>query len=127
MRGWVRRIGSGLILWLVPYVAAILLLGVARVEPLTFKALEVSIATVTMAGLVVWHFRAIASRYLREAILLAITWVVLNWALDLVALLPFTHQSLPQYFREIGIEYLASAAYVVAVGWLLDSKAKQPA
>jgi len=60
-------------------------------------------------------------------VLLATTWAVLNWAFDLVALLPFTHQTLPQYFLEIGIEYLASCAYVIAVGVLLKAKATESA
>ena len=127
MQKWVRRIGSGVILWVVPYGAAVAMLGYHEHYPFGFKAAEVSIATVTMAVLVVWYFRGVARDFLREAVLLAATWAVLNWALDLVALLPFTHQTLPQYFLEIGIEYLASCAYVIAVGVLLQAKATESA
>ena len=123
MRTWGRRIGLGVILWFVPYAAAILMLGYAHAHPLGFKAAEVCIATLTMAGLVVWYFRDVERDFLREAVLTAATWAVINWALDLVALLPFTHQSLPQYFLEIGIEYLAACAYVIAVGAILAQKA----
>ena len=123
MRIWIRRIGLGLILWVVPYTAAIPMLGYAHSHPLGFKAAEVSIAMLTLAGLVVWYFRSVERDFLRDAVVTAVTWAVLNWALDLVALLPFTHQSLPQYFLEIGIEYLAACAYVIAVGAILAQKA----
>lgn len=127
MQQWVRRIGSGVILWAVPYGAAIAMLGYHEHHPFGFKAAEVSIATVTMAVLVVWHFRGVTRDFVREAVLLAATWAVLNWAFDLVALLPFTHQTLPQYFLEIGIEYLASCAYVIAIGVLLQAKITESA
>jgi hypothetical protein len=35
--------------------------------------------------------------YLREGISLAAVWIVLNWLLDFLALLPFTKRTLPRY------------------------------
>jgi hypothetical protein len=125
MKKWLRRMGTGFVLWAVPYLAAILLLPVHQSAPFVFKALEVSIGGVTMAALIVVYFRKIESDFLRESILLAVTWAVLNWALDIVALLPFTHQSLPQYFMEIGIEYAAFGTLVIAAGYLLSLKTKR--
>lgn len=122
MRNWMRRLGTGFILWLVPYLAAIPLMGVHRSAPFVFKALEISIGGVTMAAMLAFYFRKIGGDFLRESILLAITWTVLNWALDIAALLPFTHQSLPQYFMEIGIEYAAFVTLVIATGYLLKLK-----
>lgn len=122
MQAWLKRIGLGVILWAIPYGAAIPMLGLAHDKPLQFKAFEVSIACVTAAVLIVVYFKGVEKRFLREAVLAAATWAVVNWGLDLVALLPFTHQSLQQYFLEIGIEYLASGALVIATGAVLAHK-----
>lgn len=126
MRNWLRRVGTGLVLWVVPYMAAIFLLPLQQSAPFAFKAAIVSIAGVTMAGLLVAYFRKIDRDFLRESVLLAATWILLNWLLDISALLPFTRQSLPQYFMEIGIEYAAFGTLVIATGYLLGLKAKQP-
>ena len=48
---------------------------------------------------------------------------MLNWLLDYIALLPFTKQSLPRYFAEIGLRYLAIAAPTVALGYVLERRA----
>lgn len=122
MRQWLRRLGTGFVLWAVPYAAAVLLLPVHQSAPFVFKALEVSIGGVTMAALIVLYFRKVEGDFLHESIRLAVTWAVLNWALDVVALLPCTHQSLGQYFMEIGIEYAAFATFVIAAGYLLQLK-----
>jgi hypothetical protein len=119
---WLKRVGYGVILWAIPFAAAIPMLPLQRSEPLVFKAMEVSIAMLTVSLLLYFYFRRIEKQFLREAVLAAATWTIVNWALDVVALLPFTHQSLTQYFLEIGIEYAASAVLVIAVGALLDRK-----
>jgi len=122
MKNLLRRLGFGIVLWAVPYAAAMPMLPILHSAPLVFKALEVSISVLTMSVLVVLYFRKIDRGFLRESILVAATWMIVNWALDMVALLPFTHQSLPRYFMEIGIEYLASGAFVIATGYLLGFK-----
>ncbi len=122
MKNLLRRTGFGIVLWAVPYAAAVPMLAILHDAPLVFKALEVSIAVLTMSVLVVLYFRKIERGFLRESILVAATWMIVNWALDMVALLPFTHQSVPRYFMEIGIEYLASGAFVIATGYLLGLK-----
>jgi uncharacterized membrane protein YpjA len=70
------------------------------------------------------YFQGVEHDHLREGIMLAAVWIVLNWLLDIVALLPFTKQSLPRYFAEIGLRYLAIAAPAVAVGYVLHHKAR---
>jgi len=45
-----------------------------------------------------------------------------NWLLDFVALLPFTKQSVPRYFMEIGLRYIAMVAPTVSLGYVLGRK-----
>jgi hypothetical protein len=91
---------------------------------MVFKALVISVAMLTMAALLALYFRKVTGSYFREAVLAAACWVALNWALDIVALLPFTHQTSTQYFCEIGIEYPSSAAIVIAAGFLMELKSR---
>ena len=122
MKEWAKRIGFGIILWAVTYAASIPLLPLSQSDPQAFKSLVIAVSTILSSIITVIYFRSIASKYFREAILVAITWVIVNWALDFVALLPFTHQTLPQYFLEIGLAYIGFMAPILAVGYLLDRK-----
>lgn len=117
-----RRIGFAVVLWVVPYVAAIPLLPLMRSDPMTFKAIMVLIGSLLGAVLSVLYFLGVSKGYLKESIALAATWLVVNWALDLVALLPFSGQTLPQYVTQLGIEYIGLMAPVVAIGYLLEKK-----
>ena len=49
----------------------------------------------------------------------------MNWALDFVALLPFSGHSIPRYFVEIGARYLAMVAPLVAIGYVLEHKLRE--
>jgi len=122
MNSWIKRIGFGLIALAIPYAASIPLLSLQGSNLAIFKALMATIGILTVVSLVVIYFRSVEKNYLRESVYVAGTWVALNWALDFVALLPFTGQTVSQYFFEIGVEYLGGAAIVIGVGYLLGGK-----
>lgn len=119
------RIVTGAILWAVPYAAAIPLLPLMRRDPMSFKAIMVLIGSLLGALISIVYFMRVRERYLRESLLLAATWLVLNWGLDLIALVPFSGQSIPQYVTQLGIEYIGLMSPVVAIGYLLEKKAAQ--
>lgn len=121
----IKRLGYGLALWAVTYAVAIPLLPVQKADPIAFKAIVMSIALVVSSVVIVLYFKTVMKDYFSESIKVAVTWTLLNWILDIVALLPFTHQSLPTYFFQIGIEYAAGAAPILAVGYLLQHKSSK--
>lgn len=122
MKQWGKRIGFGIVLWAVTYAASIPLLPLKETSPDGFKSLVISIASVLSAVITVIYFMGVKENYLRESFVVALAWLVVNWLLDFVALLPFTGQTLPQYFLEIGLSYIGFMAPVLAIGYLLDRK-----
>ena len=117
-----KRIGFGVILWAVPYVTAIPLLPLMQSDLIFFKTIMIVEGALLGALLTAIYFTRVQANYLREGILLAAIWITLNWLLDFVALLPFTHQTVPRYFMEIGLRYLAIAAPTVAVGYVMQKR-----
>jgi uncharacterized membrane protein YpjA len=117
-----KRLGYGAILWLIPYVTAIPLLPLMQSDNALFKTIMIVEGALVGAALTAHYFQEVERDHLREGIILAAVWIVLNWLLDFVALLPFTNQTLPRYFAEIGLRYLAIAAPAVAVGYVLERK-----
>ena len=124
MGAWLKRIGYGVVVWALLFAAAIPLLPLQESDVAAFKAVMATLGVLTGAAFAVPYFRSVESNYLREAILTALTWMAVNWLLDVVALLPFTQQSFPQYFMQIGIEYLGMFGILVAIGYLLEKKTK---
>jgi len=118
-----RRAGYGLIAWVVPYATSLLMLQLIERDPLVFKMFMVVEGSLVGALLTVLYFDTITGHYLREGFLLAATWIVINWALDMVGVVPFAKLTMDRYFLTIGFEYLAMSAPTLAVGYVLERRA----
>ena len=118
----IKKLGYGVILWAIPYVTAIPLLPLMNSDPVFFKTIMVVEGALVGSVLASLYFMAVQRDFLREAIVLSAVWMVVNWLLDYVALLPFSGQSLPRYFVEIGFRYLAIGWLVLAIGYVLERK-----
>ncbi|MFH1387223.1 MAG: hypothetical protein ABIH50_06125 [bacterium] len=119
-----RKIGYGFIAWVVPYVSAIPLLGLMQSDPIFFKTLMIVIGGLTGAVCVALYFMKAENNYLSEGVQLGLVWLVLNWLLDFVALLPLSKMPYLQYFKEIGLRYLVMPAMTIPVGYILSRKLK---
>lgn len=122
MKQWLKRLAYGFVLWAILYAISIPLLPLQASDLAAFKAVMAMLGSLFGAGFAALYFRSITGSYLREALYTAITWVLINWLMDIVALLPFTKQTITQYFMEIGVEYLGMFGILLAIGYLLDSK-----
>lgn len=118
-----KKIGYGLILWVIPYVTAIPLLGLMKSDLILFKTIMIVEGALVGAALTVLYFLAVKGDFLMEGITVATIWIAVNWLMDFVALLPFTDLSVTRYFLEIGLRYLAIVAPTVAVGYVLERRA----
>lgn len=124
MKNTLKRLGLGTILWAVCYAAAIPLLPINAQDPMIFRSLMFVIGAVVSSVLIVYYFLGVQKDYLRESVLLGVTWLAVNWFLDIVALIPFTQQSIPQYFMQLGVEYIGMLAPILAIGYLLHKKTR---
>jgi len=120
-----RRVGYGVILWVIPYVTAIPLLSMRQTDPIFFKTIMVMEGALVGGILSALYFQGVRGRFIREGIITSVVWMFVNWGLDLVALLPFTGHTVPRYFIEIGALYLAMAAPLVAIGYVLEHRSQQ--
>jgi uncharacterized membrane protein YpjA len=117
-----RKIGYGFIVWAVPYVSAIPLLGLMQSDQIFFKTLMILIGGLVGAISAALYFLKVEKDYLTEGITLGVVWIVVNWLLDFVALLPLSKMPYLQYFKEIGLRYLVILAITVPPGYILSKK-----
>ncbi len=120
-----KKIGYGLILWVIPYVTAIPLLSLRQTDPVFFKTIMIVEGALVGGILSALYFQRVRGGFLREGVITSVVWMLVNWGLDLVALLPFTGHTIPRYFIEIGGLYVAMAAPLVAIGYVLEHRSQQ--
>lgn len=121
-----KKIGYGVVLWVIPYMTAIPLMGLMKRDLIFFKTIMIVEGALVGTALTVLYFLTVKSAFLREGITLAGVWIVVSWLLDFVALLPFSGHTIPRYFIDIGLRYLAIVAPTIAVGYVLEKRAGQP-
>jgi hypothetical protein len=121
-----RKIGYGIVVWAVPYVTALQLMGLMFSDRVAFQTIMVVEGAVVGTFLACLYFRPIHRRFLREGVVLALTWIAVSWALDFVALVPFADMTAWRYFVEIGFRYLGILAPTVAIGYVLHERLERP-
>lgn len=117
----------GLLIWAVPYIISMGLYptGIMTSEPLFFKSLMVTIGGITGLIASVFYLRSLKNIDLRQAWIAFGVWLIINWVLDFVFLIPYSGQSVLQYFKEIGLDYLAGMSYPLAVAYTMCCKTKK--
>lgn len=120
---WGRRITAGVLTWLIPFLVAIPFYskdGSLLIDTSLFKSLMIVVSSLVAAVLIVWFFRTVKAGYTHEAVATGITWLVLNWILDLIVLVGILGMALPDYVAQIGLRYLMIPAIVIAAGIVAD-------
>jgi len=123
---YVKLIGFGFVVWLVPFLVSFLFYTPQGVL-VTSEAFFNSVMTVTgflVAGvLLLKYMRQFTVDYLKESIQVGIVWLVMSIVLDLVILVPMAKMDLVSYFANIGLGYLVIPMMALFAGYLLEEKA----
>ncbi|WP_292468699.1 hypothetical protein [Methanolobus sp.] len=123
-----KMILFGLILWLVPFIVSFAFVdrqGNFTIDETFFKSIMVVTGALVGVVLAVRYFRDVEIDYVNDAILLGVIWLVINFALDLSMVFGgFFQMTVVEYFKDIGMRYLAMPIYTIGMGYALVQKAK---
>ncbi len=73
--------------------------------------------------LAVRYFKDIKSGFVMEGVLLGVTWLVINLAIDIVLVSAgFFRMTLIQYIMDIGLRYLSMPIYTIGIGYALKQR-----
>ncbi|MBU1176507.1 MAG: hypothetical protein KKH72_13970 [Alphaproteobacteria bacterium] len=113
---------AGLLSWAIPFFGSF-----PFYDPVTglmiplifFKSIMVVFGALCGTALLVWVFRA-----LRPSLAIAVTvgclWLGINWALDVVALLPMAGMEIGTWFTDIGLRYLTIPIIATGMGFVAN-------
>ena len=125
MKKYQRNILYGFLAWLIPFVSSFLFYtreGELSIDIFLFKSIMIVVGTFSAAILLVSYFKNINADYLKEGVIIGLTWLAISILLDLLVLIPMSGMSIADYFAQIGIRYLAIPAMCIAVGAALENK-----
>jgi len=122
---YLKNILYGCLAWLIPFVASFFFYtreGKLTIDIFLFKSIMIVVGSISAAILLVSYFRKINGDYLKEGIIVGLTWLGINVLLDLLVLIPMSGMSITDYFTQIGIRYLVIPAMSITVGTALENK-----
>lgn len=118
-------IGFGFLSWLVPFVASILFYtpqGELLVAKELFKSIMIVVGGLVGVTLLVKYFNSYSERPLRWGVIVGVSWLLINWVLDILVLLPMAQMTIGNYFGEIGLRYLLIPMIAIGMGFVLEKK-----
>ncbi|BBL67263.1 hypothetical protein [Methanoculleus chikugoensis] len=119
----VKLLGFGLLTWLLPFLLAIPFYSQGG-EPLydifLIKSVLLVFSTALGTFLILIYIRGVHARFVREGALLGGVWLLINWALDAVILLPLSGMDAGTYMAQIGLRYLSIPIIAVGIGYAAE-------
>lgn len=118
----------GFLSWLIPFVVSFLFYnrdGEILVPYATFKSIIMVVGTLSGSYLLYLYFKLINNDFIRNAVVVGLTWFVINIVLDSAVLIPMMKTTFIDYFMAIGVSYLAIPAISITMGFLLNIKLKR--
>ena len=125
MKKYLKNLLFGFLSWLIPFVTAFFFYtseGGLTIDIFLFKSIMIVVGSISAAFLLVSYFKKINENYLKEGVVIGISWFAINIILDLLILIPMSEMAYPDYFEQIGLRYLAIPAFSIAVGAALANK-----
>jgi Na+/proline symporter len=120
-----KIIGFGIVIWLIPFIASFFLYsrtGTPMVNVFLVKTIMIVLGAFAGVLLLVIYFKGIEKNHLREGIMVGFTWLIINWLLDFVILLPIAKVNMTIYFSQTGLRYLMIPIISIGMGYILDAK-----
>ena len=115
----------GAVIWLIPFLVSFGFFdgnGKLAVSKELFKSVMMVISAVVGCLMLYRYFKQSLHNYYIQGVALGISWLIINWFLDIVILVPIFGISIRYYFESIGLAYLQIPVICMAMGLILQLK-----
>ncbi len=122
-RIFLRVLGFGFLVWLVPFVIAFGFYtpdGKLQGDLFVFKTTMLLVGNGTGCFLLYLLIKRVPRPASGVFSLVGLVWLLENWALDFLILLPMSGLGIADYFVQIGLRYLVMVLISVTVGLAID-------
>lgn len=127
MNNNIRIILYGIIVWLIPFLVAIPFYspdGTIQVSDQLFKSIMIVTGSIVGAYLLIRLFSDIQEKFIQTGWIIGGIWLIINWFLDAVILLPLNSMDPATYFSQIGLRYLMIPVMSIMGGYIGENAKK---
>lgn len=112
----------GFLTWFIPFIVSFFFYSKNRtlwVDEQLFKSIMIIVGSAAGAGLLVSYFKKTTGSYVQNGIVVGLAWLVINFILDFVILIPMSGLSIGAYISQIGLRYLTIPIMSISMGYIL--------
>jgi len=121
----IKLLGFGLLTWAIPYFGAFPFFSPEKgllIDNLLFHNIMMILGTLVATILLINIFKNINKNFIQAGLIIGFVWLVMNWVLDVLFLLPMSKMSFSQYFIQIGVGYLVGLIYALGIAFIAKYK-----
>lgn len=118
-----KNIKLGFLSWLLPFGLSFVFYkpsGELTISYDLFKSLMIVLGSITGCFLLFRYFKFVGKDFIKQGVLVGISWFLINIVLDTLILLPMMGESFSNYFISIGLRYTVIPAISITMGYLLN-------
>jgi hypothetical protein len=114
-----RALIYGFLLWILPFLASVLIFPLKKTDPAFFQS-SLGVISITLAVILTVHYFRKTQGSLKEGIFLGLIFAVISWFFDFFFFIWGPIKMTPAaYIKEIGIGYLLYIIIATAFGYML--------
>jgi len=121
-----KIIWFGFLTWLIPFIVSFFFVdktGNYLIPETFFKTIMIVTGGLVGTFLLVKYFIKLKGDYLKEGIVIGLSWLAINLCIDLIFVgSGFFKMSFLSYFTDIGLRYLIIPIYSIGIGYILEKK-----
>ncbi|HWQ63598.1 MAG TPA: hypothetical protein VN429_04210 [Methanospirillum sp.] len=127
MRDSVRILLYGVLTWLIPFLLSIPFYsgGGLQIDQQLFKSIMIVAGALTGAALIIHLFSVMTLEYQAAGYIAGVAWLLINWGLDIVILIPLSGFDLMSYAFQIGLRYLVIPVMTIMAGVVAEHAARK--
>ncbi|MBL7093822.1 hypothetical protein ISS22_07600 [candidate division KSB1 bacterium] len=117
----------GFLTWLIPFIVAFFFYdknGQPTMDILFIKSILMVVSSIFGAYLLVVYFKQLKENFLKEGLVVGFSWLIINWLLDIVILLPMAKMAFSDWFTQIGLRYLVIPVFSISFGYIAQLQHK---
>ncbi len=124
MNKYIKLVGFGLLIWLIPFLISFLLLSVRNENRVLFESIMPVVVVFAVVLFSLLYFKKIEKNWIQEGIIAGIIWFVISIVIDLFMFIPESswHMDIIDYMMDIGLTYLIIIIIPVGYGLLLKKQ-----
>ncbi len=114
----------GFLIWLIPFVVSFFIYPLKTSRNPLFESIMPLVLTIITVLLACTYLKSIQKEFVKESILIGVTWFLINVIIDLIMFLPVSpmQMTLNDYMADIGITYLIIPVITMGMGYLVKSQ-----